>query len=115
MDLNHLAVFQAVARAGGMTLGAGRLDVSQPAAVRTGARGGGSDGGERALEQPRKDPAVENDVLTGDESRMGAAQEGASGAGLDYRRRGSEARRRSGRSISSVYPARILGHLPPAK
>jgi hypothetical protein len=66
--------------------------------------------------QPRKRPAVENDVLTGDEPRMGAAQEGASGAGLDYRRRrGSEARRRSGRSISSVYAARILGHFPPAK
>jgi hypothetical protein len=66
--------------------------------------------------QPRKRPAIEDDVLTGDESRMGAAQEGASGAGLDYRRRrGSKARRRSGRSISCVYPARILGHIPPAK
>jgi hypothetical protein len=36
--------------------------------------------------------------------------------GLDYRRRrGSEARRRFGRSISSVYPARNLGTFPPAK
>jgi DNA-binding transcriptional LysR family regulator len=31
MNLNHLAVFHAVAQAGGMTLGAERLDVSQPA------------------------------------------------------------------------------------
>jgi DNA-binding transcriptional LysR family regulator len=31
VNLNHLAVFDAVARAGGMTLGAERLDVSQPA------------------------------------------------------------------------------------
>jgi DNA-binding transcriptional LysR family regulator len=34
MNLNHLAVFHAVAQAGGMTLGAGRLDVSQPAVSR---------------------------------------------------------------------------------
>jgi DNA-binding transcriptional LysR family regulator len=32
MNLNHLAVFHAVAQAGGMTLGAERLDISQPAA-----------------------------------------------------------------------------------
>jgi DNA-binding transcriptional LysR family regulator len=32
MNLNHLAVFQAVAQAGSMTLGAERLDISQPAA-----------------------------------------------------------------------------------
>ena len=31
MNLNHLAVFHAVAQTGGMTLGAERLDVSQPA------------------------------------------------------------------------------------
>jgi DNA-binding transcriptional LysR family regulator len=31
MNLNHLAVFHAVAQAGGMTLGAERLVVSQPA------------------------------------------------------------------------------------
>jgi DNA-binding transcriptional LysR family regulator len=31
MNLNHLAIFQAVAQAGSMTLGAERLDVSQPA------------------------------------------------------------------------------------
>ena len=31
MNLNHPAVFHAVAQAGGMTLGAERLDVSQPA------------------------------------------------------------------------------------
>jgi DNA-binding transcriptional LysR family regulator len=31
MNLNHLAVFHAVAQAGGMTLGAERLDISQPA------------------------------------------------------------------------------------
>jgi DNA-binding transcriptional LysR family regulator len=30
MNLNHLSVFRAVAQAGGMTLGAERLDVSQP-------------------------------------------------------------------------------------
>jgi DNA-binding transcriptional LysR family regulator len=32
MNLNHLAIFHAVAQAGGMTLGAERLDISQPAA-----------------------------------------------------------------------------------
>jgi DNA-binding transcriptional LysR family regulator len=32
MNLNHLAIFHAVAQAGSMTLGAERLDVSQPAA-----------------------------------------------------------------------------------
>jgi DNA-binding transcriptional LysR family regulator len=32
MNLNHLAVFHAVAQAGSMTLGAERLDISQPAA-----------------------------------------------------------------------------------
>src|SRR5215468_6846783 len=31
MNLNHLAVFHAVAQAGSMTLGAERLDISQPA------------------------------------------------------------------------------------
>ena len=31
MNLNHLAIFHAVAQAGGMTLGAERLDISQPA------------------------------------------------------------------------------------
>ena len=31
MNLNHLAVFHAVAQTGGMTLGAQRLDISQPA------------------------------------------------------------------------------------
>jgi DNA-binding transcriptional LysR family regulator len=31
MNLNHLAIFHAVAQAVGMTLGAERLDVSQPA------------------------------------------------------------------------------------
>ena len=31
MNLNHLAIFHAVARAGSMTLGAERLDISQPA------------------------------------------------------------------------------------
>ena len=31
MNLNHLAVFDAVAQAGSMTLGAERLDISQPA------------------------------------------------------------------------------------
>ena len=31
MNLNHLAIFHAVAQTGSMTLGAGRLDISQPA------------------------------------------------------------------------------------
>src|SRR5262245_66208098 len=31
MNLNHLAIFHAVAQAGSMTLGAERLDISQPA------------------------------------------------------------------------------------
>src|SRR5262245_42837500 len=31
MNLNHLAISHAVAQAGGMTLGAERLDISQPA------------------------------------------------------------------------------------
>jgi DNA-binding transcriptional LysR family regulator len=31
MNLNHLAVFHAVAQTGSMTLGAKRLDISQPA------------------------------------------------------------------------------------
>src|SRR6516225_5685295 len=32
MNLNHLAIFHAVAQTGSMTLGAERLDISQPAA-----------------------------------------------------------------------------------
>ncbi|MBV8314201.1 MAG: LysR family transcriptional regulator [Planctomycetaceae bacterium] len=31
MNLNHLTIFHAVAQAGSMTLGAERLDISQPA------------------------------------------------------------------------------------